>query len=117
MGVYVEPSSICVDVDGTLLIWPTVPGSPRPGETPKVNAALVAALRRWKQANPSRVLVVWTMGGAEHARMAVKVAGIGDLCNFAMAKPVAFIDDAPADLLKRKRVNVVHPDAFIKEQS
>lgn len=101
-----ETNHVFVDVDGTLLIWPTTPGSPRPGETPAVNADLVRRLKSW-QARGMRI-VIWTMGGVQHAELARDLCGLaGALC---IAKPDIAIDDA-GDGFKRK-LPVVLPAEF-----
>lgn len=87
-----------VDVDGTLLRWPGLkpgrvprPGEPGHGARPTVNAELVAALKEWHRAG--RTLVVWSHGGAEHARMAANLCGLSPAA--CLPKPRAAIDDAP----------------------
>jgi hypothetical protein len=95
------------DVDGTLLIWPTLPGSPRPGETPRVNTALVEALRAW-QARTGGQLVIWSGGGAKHAEMARELCGLFAIC---LAKPEVMIDDAEPALLMKK-LRAIKPEKF-----
>lgn len=89
-----ETNHVFVDVDGTLLIWPTRAGSPLPGETPMVNLPLVAALRRWAAAGGR--IVIWTMGGLAHAEMARQLCGLDAIC---IPKPDLVVDDGP--LLKK----------------
>lgn len=102
-----ETNHIYVDVDGTLLIWPTVPGSPRPGETPRVNKQLVRRLKDY-QARYGAQLVIWTMGGTKHAEMARERCGLdGAIC---IAKPDLAVDDAGDGF--KKKLPVVLPADF-----
>lgn len=102
--------TIFVDVDGTLLLWPTVAGAPRPGEVPTVNQPLVDAIKRWLYADTARRLVIWTMGGTEHAVMAATICGLP--MAICLAKPEFIIDDADAKLFHKKHF-ATHPDAFM----
>lgn len=98
---------IYCDVDGTLLMWPTTPGSPKPGETPTINQPLVDALRAWQAKSGGR-LVIWSRTGQAHAEMAGKLIGLDALC---LAKPDLMIDDADPFMLKKKLL-VVKPGQF-----
>lgn len=98
---------VFVDVDGTLLIWPTRAGSPGPGEVPKVNQPLVDQLKAWK-VKTGGTLVIWTRGGTAHAEMARKLCGLDAIC---VAKPEVTIDDADAPLLAKK-LRIVKPHEF-----
>jgi hypothetical protein len=100
-----ETGHVFVDVDGTLLIWPTRPGSPRPGETPSVNRPLVDALKRWT-ATGGRV-VIWTMGGIAHAEMARELCALD--AAVCMAKPDIVVDDG--DVLRK--MPFASPAAFV----
>ena len=105
-----ETNHLYCDVDGTLLIWPTKPGAPQPGEIPKVNAELVANVKAWHK-DSGGVLVIWSMGGPAHAVMA------RDLCEFGVerviciGKPDLAIDDNPHVWGKRGPL-VSAPEAF-----
>lgn len=103
-----ETNHLYVDVDGTLLIWPTVAGSPRSGETPKVNEALVDCIKRWLKVSKGR-LVIWSMGGPEHAELAATLCGF-DTC-ICIAKPDLVIDDAAHKLFMPKFPGML-PEAF-----
>lgn len=106
-GRWVTNHVFC-DVDGTLLLWPTVPGSPQPGETPTVNVELVEALRAWKRESGGTI-VLWSRGGTAHADMARALCAIEAVC---IAKPDLMIDDADPMLLKKKLLLVKPRDAF-----
>ena len=125
--------AVYVDVDGTLLLWPTVQGAPSPEELrnardkvlglphtpsmlPRPNARLIAELHRWyvtriaKGGSP--VIVIWSMGGRAHALMAA------ELCDFpramhirCMPKPDCIIDDGGPALLFKKHP-VLQPHEF-----
>lgn len=91
---------VYVDVDGTLLFWPTKPGRvPRSGETgfgrpPELNAPLVEQLRRWHHGN--RFLAFWSRGGRKHCEMAARLTGLKpDAC---LPKPEVAIDDGPRSI-------------------
>jgi hypothetical protein len=99
-------------VDGTLLMWPTKAGAPRPGETPTVSTRLADELRRWQKESGGQ-LVIWTKGGTAHAEMAARLAGIkGAIC---IAKPDCFIDDASPEKLMR-RFSYCSPSSFPRTQ-
>lgn len=101
-----ETDHVFVDVDGTLLIWPTNPGAPRPGEVPTVNTRLVAMLKEAQRRGLK--VVIWTMGGQAHAEMARRLCGLeGAIC---IPKPDIVIDDAP-DFFKKK-LPAVKPEFF-----
>lgn len=78
-----ETNHLYVDVDGTLLIWPTNPGSPRPGEQPRINVELVECIKRWQSVSGGQ-LVIWSMGGVKHCEMAAELCGFIGVC---IAKP------------------------------
>lgn len=119
---------VCVDVDGTLLLWPAKAGSARPEEVaaayaylagdphdlallPRVNHELVAALDKWR-ARRKGTIVIWTMGGWMHADMARRFVGWGHLRPpevVCMGKPDLIIDDAGHDkLFSRHRAIFPH---------
>lgn len=104
-----ETNHVYVDVDGTLLIWPTRPGAPQPGETPRVNSALVDCLKSWQRSSGGRI-VVWTMGGCAHAEMAADLCGLESVT--CIAKPDLVIDDGP-EFFKRK-LPVQSPEEFCR---
>lgn len=88
--------SVYVDVDGTLLLWPgRSPGAvPRPaeaghGEPPAVNEPLVDVVKKWHR--DGRTPVVWSQGGAKHARMAADLCGLAP--GACLRKPAAVVDD------------------------
>lgn len=88
-----------VDVDGTLLLWPgDDPGSvPRPGEpghgqAPTINTAVVMLINARHSAGWQ--IIVWSNGGARHAELAAKHAGVFNLCHACLAKPRAMVDNA-----------------------
>lgn len=58
--------TLYVDCDDTLVLWdtPTVSGH---GTRWQPNTPLVAAIRRWRDANPDEPLVIWSGGGADYA--------------------------------------------------
>lgn len=120
-----------VDVDGTLLIWPARGGGATHAETmaarklwrdeplteeerrhlPVINAELVRRINAWQAARPTGTLVIWSLGGTEHAKMA------RDLCGFpsgtpCIAKPDLMVDDAAGETFAKK-FPMVHPDAFL----
>lgn len=116
--------AVYVDVDGTLLFWPTSLGGPTPqelrnardkcaglphtpGMLPRVNTRLVGELHRWYVTRVSKggspVIVIWSMGGRQHALMAVT------FCDFPAAmhirclpKPDCIVDDGGGALLFKK---------------
>lgn len=124
--------AVYVDVDGTLLLWPTVQGSPRPEEVrnaqdkvlgrphtpvmlPTINRRLVAELHRWYISRAAHggkpLIVIWSMGGHDHAQLAA------DLCDFpkamrvcCMPKPDMMVDDGAAIFFKKHPVTL--PDLF-----
>ena len=100
-------NTIFCDVDGTLLIWPTLAGSPKAGETPTINQRLVNALLAWQQKSGGQ-LVIWSRTGLDHARMCARLVGLDAIC---LAKPDMMIDDADAALLVKK-FRVVKPEQF-----
>lgn len=97
--------TLCVDVDGTLLLWPTKPGGATPSElaaahrnvaaladrtpalvryedrdyVPSVNWPLVDAIKSWydhrSDAGASPRIIIWTMGGSAHAALAMMCCG------------------------------------------
>jgi hypothetical protein len=89
-------TSIYVDVDGTLLLWPwRKPGVvPRQGEDgfglpPTLNTILIETLRKWHRGD--RTLVLWSFNGGEHAKMAASLCNLNpDAC---LPKPRAIVDD------------------------
>lgn len=121
---------VYVDVDGTLLLWPTKAGSPKPIEIealrcvlaggsaprehlPAVNTRLVVQLTQWYfkrvAADGVPVLVIWTMGGPPHADMARR------WCNFdtrmhimCVGKPDMMVDDGGARFLPKHPVVLPH---------
>lgn len=133
--------AVYVDVDGTLLLWPTKVGSPTPEETaaarrmisgdayehgkpregdehlcPTINVALVARLKAWyaerEAAGASPLIVIWTMGGRQHAELAMMLCDFDmGYCVDCLPKPDVMVDDAGA-LLMRKHP-VVTPEAFM----
>ena len=105
----IPTNCVFCDVDGTLLFWPTIPGSPQPGETPKVNTALVDELLRWQRTSGGQ-LVVWSRGGREHAIRAAELCGLQAVC---LAKPDVMVDDADPMRFRKKQL-VVTPDTFKK---
>ena len=91
---------VFVDVDLTLINWPNdKPILDPPGGMlafgVTVNLGLVKALKEWREAAFERELVVWSAGGAAHARAAVALAGMGDFVDAVVPKPHAFVDDNP----------------------
>lgn len=92
-----------VDVDDTLILWPgraqVLPTRPvSVADTPPINHELVAKLRAWHDSpNHSatyhghrlvgRQLVVWSTGGAVHARRAVNLCGLDDIVDVCLPKP------------------------------
>lgn len=107
MNWTIETNHVFCDVDGTLLIWPTKPGSPRPGEVPQVNRRLVTEIKRWQQRS-NGILVIWSRRGLEHARMAMNLCGLDAVC---VAKPDIMIDDADP-MTFRKATLLCTPQQF-----
>ena len=117
---------VFVDVDGTLLIWPTKGGGATGNELsafrtactggqcdarllPKVNVALVSELQEWQRRRNGRI-VIWTMGGPDHANMARVFCGLeGDV--LCIGKPDLIVDDAGQALIAKKH-RVVMPQDF-----
>lgn len=115
---------VYVDVDGTLLLWPTDPGSPLPREVeaarrkayglnlapgteaylPRVNTTLVNELLRWA-AKRKGVVAIWSMGGAEHATLARKLCGLDNFSwVICLAKPDMMVDDGARHLMAKHPV-------------
>ncbi len=91
--------SLFVDVDGTLLFWDEKPGRVTRGVPLEqlhlhciVNVTLVERLKRWKK--PGNLLVVWSMGGKDHAQWAVKLVGLQGAVDVCLPKPCGLVDDA-----------------------
>lgn len=122
-----ETNHVFVDVDGTLLVWPTKPGSPHSLELeaarrfargeplsalqaarlPRVNAELVRALKLWQE-QTGGTIVIWTMGGRAHAELARTLCWLdGAVC---IAKPDLAVDDAGEAF--RKKLPVCLPGDF-----
>ena len=86
-----------VDVDGTLVIWPgpkagRVPrrNHPHCGELPAINHELVNKLIKQDER-----IIVWSRGGAKHAKDAAEFCGIMHLVIACLEKPRTVIDDSP----------------------
>lgn len=87
-----------VDVDGTLLLWPS--GAVGEG-TPAPNTALVRRLRAWKAKD--RRIYLWSRGGESHARQAAAFCDASDLFDAFLNKPSVMIDDAHRWMERVKR--------------
>lgn len=93
-----DRDTVFVDVDGTLLIWPTG----RAGEgQPIRNLDLCLKLQAWK--TPDRRIYVWSKGGHAHARRAVEFCELGDIVSGCLEKPTRMVDDSFAWLDKVRR--------------
>jgi hypothetical protein len=119
---------IYVDVDGCLLFWPGKrgrvprPGEPGHGQPPEINKALADALREWKKqparqyvvwgvkqkqvSDTAKTLVVWTAGGAQHAKDAANLCDIADIVDAFLPKPDCFVDDSCRWIETRTKVEV-----------
>jgi hypothetical protein len=125
-----------VDVDGTLLLWPTDPGAPRFEEIeetrkwienpmdPKINSALVAKInvglvaailvwlaeRRLHGGEPK--VAIWSMGGQDHAALAFRMcfARVQIERNdfVCLAKPDLMVDDGARHLMAKHPVVLPH---------
>ena len=111
-------NTICVDVDGTLILWPGKAGRvPRDGQGRMVydiytvNHALVKALKRWRERTSGQI-VIWTWGGKEHAERAAKWCGIDHAV--CIGKPDYVIDDGSLDRIIRQFLS---PDAFLQAEA
>lgn len=124
---------VFVDVDGTLLLWPTAAGAPAEHEVealneyilgnrvnakhlPRSNVPLVLELTKWydarKRAGGDPVLVIWSMGGPGHAAAAREYCAFPPYMSiFCMGKPDVIVDDATGETLARKHT-CVQPDNF-----
>ena len=111
---------VYVDVDGTLLLWPDEPGHPTKEQTenlkkwwngkpynekllPKVNKRLVEELEKW-QKRRNGTIVIWTMGGEEHAQIALHMTKLISGAVRCMAKPDLMIDDGQRHLMAKHPV-------------
>lgn len=76
---YSKPNVIYIDVDGTLLI------------DDRVNQPLVdwARLRFLE----GKEIIVWSARGADNAKRAVEICGIGDIVSHTLSKPGYVVDD------------------------
>ena len=106
-----DHNSVFVDVDGCLLIWPgkkrgRIPrkGEPGYGESPTPNLQVIEMIKKHKA--KGRYIVVWSRGGARHARMAVEHCGLGDVVDLCLAKPRTVIDDSFGWWERNERVKV-----------
>jgi hypothetical protein len=132
---------VFVDVDGTLLVWPTKPGGASAGEVeaayrnvnalssrspalviaedrhlvPRVNWDLVEELEAWA-ARRNGTIVIWTMGGTSHAELAMRC------CDWdrgedafpkvrCIAKPDVMVDDAKHEKWTARH-RVIQPHEF-----
>jgi len=128
---------VYVDVDGTLLLWPTKPGGATGGElaaahrnisaiadqkpedipaadralVPRVNWPLVEQIKAWANRR-NGTIVIWTTGGSEHAELAMMLCGLdmGYLV-VCVGKPDLIVDDAHHDKLFA-RIRAVLPHEF-----
>ena len=124
-----ETNHLFVDVDGTLLSWPPPgrPGGPTEEQRknaraylrseafeaawlPKVDTVLVENVRQWHKASGG-TLVIWSMGGAEHAAMARDFCGLPLLRVVCIGKPDLAVDDNPL-VWSKHRLDVVGPGEF-----
>ena len=88
---YKDAPTLYVDVDGTLLKWPSgQAGSVRPA----INEAAVSYIRQWKLRPKSRVYI-WSFGGQEHAENAAEFCCIKHLIDGYIGKPTEILDDDP----------------------
>ncbi|OAI19867.1 hypothetical protein A1507_05805 [Methylomonas koyamae] len=76
---YSKPNVIYIDVDGTLII------------NNRANQTLVdwARLRFLE----GKEIIVWSARGADNARRAVEICGIGDIVSHTLSKPGYVVDD------------------------
>jgi len=126
---------VCVDVDGTLILWATGPGSCTEAEVaaatrnisaiaerraeeipaedrhlvPRVNWPLVEELKKWANRRDGTI-VIWTMGGPKHAELAMMLCGLDMGYRVeCIAKPDLIVDDAGHDkLFARHRAVLPH---------
>lgn len=110
-------SSVYVDVDGTLLIWPGSDPGRMPlfgehgyGQQPTINRELVEQLKKWKKSGPDNTLVIWSRNGTKHAfRAAAACELTADAC---LPKPDVAIDDSPQSVSPtdgRRGILIVEP--------
>ncbi|MEI8572210.1 hypothetical protein U737_09705 [Methylomonas sp. LW13] len=76
---YQKPNVVYIDVDGTLLV------------DDRINHQLVAWARR--QFADGKQIIVWSARGADNAKRAVELCGIGDIVSHALSKPGYVVDD------------------------
>ncbi len=98
---------VYVDVDMTLILWPTAdPVICKTLEALKasgavLNTPLAEALRAWRLAKEDRELVIWSANGADHARSAAEWAKVDVMASACLTKPHAFVDDNELWIKKR----------------
>lgn len=76
---YPRPNVIYVDVDGTLLI------------NGRANQPVVNWV--FDRHHEGNQIIVWSARGAEAARQAVEICGIGDIVSHMLSKPGQVLDD------------------------
>ena len=77
-----------MDVDNTLVYWSTF------GFHRGFNKELIEFLRKADEAYDIEI-ILWSAGGAEHAKGVAKDAGIDDIVSLYLTKPAVAIDDIP----------------------
>lgn len=76
---YPKPDVVYIDVDGTLLV------------DDQVNHQLVDwARRRFAE---GKEIIIWSARGADNAKRAVELCGIGDIVSHTLSKPGYVVDD------------------------
>ncbi len=85
-------NTICIDVDGTLLLWPG--GNDHVRERDVIPTVRKSVKERIEYLYSRRhTVILWSANGKEHAEWAAKFANIEDSVSLCCAKPIAFIDD------------------------